>query len=171
MAIQTTFDWLGSTAAGQYLADSTPAFAAVQSVHLLALASLGGAVFITDLASLRLIFRNADPGEIARGIFPIFLAALVGMVVSGTLLVAAGPTKYLLNPLFWPKMAALVVAVAIQLALHRVVSGRGARPATVGIDGRIDGGAQLNAAVRPLAALSIIAWLVVAVIGRWVGLI
>ncbi len=161
MAVQATFDWLGSTAAGQYLAASTPAFAAVQSIHLLALAALGGAVFITDLASLRLIFRSSAPGEIARGIFPIFVAALLGMIVSGTLLVAAGPTKYLLNPLFGPKLAALAVAVAIHLGLQKLELRN-----AVGADG-----AQAVAATRTLAVLSIIAWLVVAVIGRWVGLI
>jgi hypothetical protein len=154
MAVQSTFNWLGESAAGQYLAESTPAFAAVQSVHLLALATLGGAVIIADLASARLLFRASGPAAVVKGSFPVFLAGLAAAVISGTLLVAAGPTKYLLNPLFWPKLAVLAVAIAIHLTLYRVVL-------------RQSG----EAAARVLAWLSIALWLSVTVIGRWVGLI
>jgi hypothetical protein len=154
MAVQSTFNWLGESAAGQYLAASTPAFAAVQSVHLLALATLGGAVIIADLASARLLFRGAGRTAVVKGSFPVFLGGLAAAMISGTLLVAAGPTKYLLNPLFWPKLAVLAVAIAIHLTLYRVVL-------------RQSG----EAAARVLAWLSIALWLSVTVIGRWVGLI
>lgn len=154
MAVQSTFGWLGQSAAGQYLAASTPAFAAVQSLHLLALAALGGAVIIADLASARVLFRAAGPVEIVKGTFPVFLVGLAAAVISGVLLVSAGPTKYLLNPLFWPKLAVLAFAVVIHLALHRIVL-------------RQSG----ETAARVLAWLSIALWLSVAIIGRWVGLI
>lgn len=154
MAVQSTFDWLGQSAAGQYLAACTPAFAAVQSLHLLALATLGGAAIIADLASARVLFREAGPAEIIKGAFPVFVTGLVAAVLSGVLLVSAGPDKYLLNPLFWPKLAVLAVAVTVHLTLHRVIL-------------RQSG----ETAARVLAWLSIALWLLVTVIGRWVGLI
>lgn len=154
MAIQTTFGWLGQSAVGQYLAASTPAFAAIQSLHLLALAVVGGAVIVADFAAARILFREAGPAEIVKGTFPVFVAGLAAASVSGLLLVSAGPTKYLLNPLFWPKLAVLAVAAVIHVALSRVVLRQSGQ-----------------AAARVLAWLSIVLWLSVAIIGRWVGLI
>lgn len=152
MAIVTAFQWLGETAPGQFLAASTASFAAVQSAHLLGLAGLGGSAVVADLARLGAIFRRGDPDPVVRGLFPWFLGALAVMVVSGVLLVAAGPMKYLLNPLFGPKLAVLAAAVALHLLVHPF-------------------GPRRGPAAKALAAASLLAWIAVAVIGRWVGLI
>lgn len=150
------FAWLGQTSPGLYLAASTPAFAAVQSLHLLGLAALGGAVITIDLAAVGAIFRGGA-ARIARSLAPVFGTGLAVMAVSGLLLVAAGPMKYLSNPLFWPKLLTLGVAVLIHLLLVLVLL-------------RGDPEAR-GAGVKGVAALSLATWFVVAVLGRWVGLI
>lgn len=155
--ITTAFAALGHSAPGRFLAASTPAFAAVQSLHLLGLAGVGGAAIILDLAAVGLIFRKADLSRLARGLFGVFVTALAIMVISGTLLVSAGPTKYLLNALFGPKLAVLALAVTVHLLLYPVTLRR-LSPARL-------------ATARALGAISLIAWPTVAVIGRWVGLI
>ena len=81
---------LGDTGVGLFLAGSTASFAAVESLHLLGLALLGGAALVTDLTVLRVVFRRADPARIAAALFPLLLIGLSIMVVSGVLLVSPG---------------------------------------------------------------------------------
>jgi len=149
--------WLERTAAGQFIADSTPAFAAVESIHLLGLATLGGAVITLDLAAAGVIFRRSELASLGRSLFPVFWAGLAAMAVSGVLLVASGPFKYLTNPLFGPKLLTLALAILAHVALYPIVLKRTpeARRAIIGA----------------VALVSLTLWVVVAILGRWVGLI
>lgn len=155
--IAWTFAALGHSAPGRFLAASTAAFAATEAVHLLGLAGLGGAVIVLDLAVLGVIFRGTDLPQLARGLLGVFLASLAVMVVSGTLLVAAGPSKYLLNALFGPKLAMLAVALVLHLLLYPVTLRR-LSPVRLRV-------------ARGLATASLAAWPTVAILGRWLGLI
>ena len=157
MSLTTVFEWLGSTAPGKFLAASTAAFATVESIHLLGLAVLGGAVLVVDLALVGGVGRIRNPLGLARSLFPLFLVGLLIMAVSGVLLVAAGPIKYLLNPLFPWKFLALAVTAVIHLAVY---------PGTSFLPE-----ARRLPVARLLAGVSLVGWILVAVIGRWVGLI
>ncbi len=155
MALEQVFEALGETGIGQFLAESTFAFAVTQSIHLLALAGVGGIVFILALSALGVIFRGTAPQEIAKQLLPWLIGSLAVIFASGLALVSAGPIKYLLNPLFPWKFVALFAALVLHGALHIVLIRRNSPPIIV----------------RIIASLSILAWLAVAVLGRWVGLI
>ena len=157
MSIEDAFNWLGATAPGVYLRQSTAAFAATESLHLLSLAVVGGVVLIVDLAALRLVLRGAAVADTVRSLRPVFRGALGMVVVSGVLLVAAGPIKYLSNPLFPVKLGLLALAVTLQAWLQRGLAGASSEAA--------DGG------WRTLAAASLFLWTAVIVAGRWLGLI
>jgi hypothetical protein len=146
-------DALHRSPPGQLLSTSTPAFAATEALHLLGIALLGGAVITLDLAVLGLIFRNGDLQKLARDLFRIFWIGLGTMAVSGVLLVASGPYKYLTNPLFGPKLAVLAIALLVHVLLYPVALTK-----------------QLKYS-RALAGGSLALWITVAIIGRWVGLI
>lgn len=158
MSLEGAFIWLGETAPGRFLAESTPAFAATQSVHILAFGILGGAILALDLAALRIIFRNSPLAQTGRLLLPIFVAALTTAIVSGVLLVAAGPLKYYTNPLFGLKLATLALALAVHLAIHPILARRA-------------GDTFIRIAGAGLGMLSLALWFGVAIIGRWIGLI
>jgi hypothetical protein len=155
MSLEQGFIWLGQSAPGQFLKDSTVAFAVVESFHILGLAILGGAVLITDLAALGVLVRRVPAGDVARSLTPVFWSGLVAMAVSGVLLVSAGPFKYYTNPLFPWKLGLLAVALIVQVALQLRLARCGASTL------------EINA----LAAGSLALWLTVAILGRWLGLI
>jgi hypothetical protein len=161
MFLEQAFTWLGETGPGQFLAASTPAFAATESLHILSFSVLGGSLLALDLAALGVIFRKSGVLTVGRSLLPIFLAALLGAAVTGLLLVAAGPMKYYTNPLFPWKLGVLAIAASIHLLLY---------PGLVAVGGRVG-----EAYVRPLAAAlggsSLLLWLTMAVLGRWLGLI
>lgn len=158
MFLEDAFIWLGETPPGRFLAESTPAFAITQSVHILAFGILGGAILALDLAALRVIFRNAPLAQMGRLLLPVFIASLATAAVSGLLLVAAGPLKYYTNPLFALKLATLAIALVVHLAIYPVLT-------------RKAGEGRLHLAVAGLGLLSLALWFGVAILGRWIGLI
>jgi len=161
MDLQDIFVWLGGTPPGRYLAESTVAFAIVQSVHILSFGIIGGAILALDLAGLGLIFRVTTRAQTGRQLMPIFLVALAGAAISGALLVTAGPFKYYTNPIFAWKLGLLALAIIIHLAIYPGLR-LNAKERTVH---------QPSLVVRVLSLSSIVAWFGVAVLGRWIGLI
>ena len=157
MSLEDAFIWLGETPPGVFLAESTPAFAVVQSIHILAFGLLGGAILALDLAALRVVFRNAPLAQTGRLLLPVFIASLATAAVTGLLLVAAGPLKYYTNPLFAWKLGTLAAALTVHLALYPILAtkaeGRG------------------RAVAASLGLISLVLWFGVAILGRWIGLI
>lgn len=153
MSLEPLFVWLGQTPPGVFLAKYTAAFAATEALHLISLAVLAGAALVINLASLGALFRQTAPAEVARGLRPVLLTGLVAVVISGVLLVAAGPIKYYTNPIFPVKLGVLALAILIQAGVHRSLRG-----------GR-------QGLAKGLAGLALALWLAVIILGRWLGLI
>ena len=160
MSLQDAFVWLGESAPGRFLAGSTPAFAATESLHILSFGILGGAFLALDLAALGFVFRKSDLLGTAKLLFPIFVGALVGAAITGILLVAAGPMKYYTNALFPWKLATLLAALLIHLSIY---------PGLTLL--RQNGPALIRPLGAALGAISLLLWFTVAVLGRWLGLI
>lgn len=142
--IEQAFIWLGNTWAGQYLAGSTAAFAATEAVHIIALSLVGGAVLVADLAVLGVVMKRSRTELLIPQLQGIFLIGLAVVVISGVLLVAAGPYKYYTNPLFPLKLLLLAAALVVQYFLQRR---------------------------KWLAVSSLVLWTAVVIAGRWLGLI
>lgn len=157
MSLEDAFIWLGETPPGIFLAESTPVFAVVQSIHILSFGLLGGAILALDLAALRVVFRNAPLAQTGRLLLPVFIASLATAAVTGLLLVAAGPLKYYTNPLFAWKLGTLTVALAVHLALYPILTAK--------VEGRG------RAVAASLGLISLVLWFGVAILGRWIGLI
>ena len=88
----------------------------VEMVHLVALAGLGGAVLLADLGVLGVGLRRRD---LTRQLSPVFVWSLVGMVLSGALLIAAEPLKCYYHPAFRLKMVLVGVAIIFALTVRR----------------------------------------------------
>ncbi len=157
MSLEDAFIWLGDTPPGLFLAQSTPAFAIVQSVHILAFGLLGGAILALDLSALRVVFRKAPLDQTGMLLLPVFIASLATAAVSGLLLVAAGPLKYYTNPLFAWKLGTLVVALLVHLTLYPLLTAKFAE--------------RGRAIAAALGLASLVLWFGVAILGRWIGLI
>ena len=151
------FIWLGHTPVGLYMRDSTNGFAAVETVHLLGLAVLGGVVLLLGLGTLQVAVAGRTPGATARSLLPVFTTALTAMLASGVLLTASKPLRYFLSPPFRWKIALLAAGVALYLHLGRRLTGR-------------DDGA-ITRADQALALLLLLLWFGVGLAGRLIGLL
>ena len=148
--------WLSETRISQAIGQSSWAFAVIESVHLLALAVIGGAVLMLDLRLLGFGLRDQSIERVARDAFPWFVGSLIVMLVTGLGLFVSEATKCYYSTPFWVKMASLLLAMIFAFTVRRRVALAG------------------EGQVRPIwlkvvAVVSLVLWFGVGAAGRWIG--
>src|SRR5262245_37980698 len=116
------FEWCEATALGTAIRNSPWAFAVIESVHLLALAVIGGAVLMVDLRMLGFGLRSQRVADVARNAFPWLVGSLIMMLVSGIGLFLSEPTKCYYSTAFWVKMISLALAMTFTFTVRRTVT-------------------------------------------------
>ena len=148
------FDRLEQTAVGQAIRESLWYFPAVEAVHLLGLALLGGALLVVDLRLLGLGFRTQSTAAVARAARPWLLLALALMFVTGIPLFLSEAIKCYYNTSFWVKMSALLAGLVFTFAVRN----------------RVAMAPRAGTAVKATAGVvNLGVWVVVAAAGRWIG--
>ena len=155
MTLLPWFEWCEATALGQGVRASLWLFPVIESVHLIGLAVLGGAVLLVDLRLLGLGLKSQPAGQLAKDAQPWLVASLVLMLATGVSLFLSEAVKCYWSPAFWVKMTTLPFAILFTLALRRRVLNE-ARPLA-------------PLAAKALALLSLSLWFTVAAAGRWIG--
>jgi hypothetical protein len=153
------FQWCEASGVGTAIRDSQWLFPIIEAVHLMAFASIGGAILLVDLRLLGVVLRREPPGELSRDAQPWLLGGLAVMVTTGTLLFLSESVKcYYSNP-FRVKMMALFLAIIFTFTVRRKVAAAGEVPFTgaVPLTGKL------------VALISIVLWGTVAWGGRWIG--
>ena len=149
------FEWCEASALGQFVRTSIWMFPVVEAIHLLGLASLGGAVLIVDLRLLGLALTDQPVSTLARGAQRWLTWSLGLMLGTGFLLFMSEAVKCYHNPSFWVKILTMPVAVGFTFLVRQRIAMR-ETPATA---------TQL----RLIALGSIALWFTVSMAGRWIG--
>ncbi|MBI3492717.1 MAG: hypothetical protein HY047_13210 [Acidobacteria bacterium] len=150
------FQWAEKSAFGQAMQNSAWAFATIESVHLLALAAIGGAVLIVDLRLLGFGLTRQPIRELAQDAQPWLVTSLLVLIVTGIALFFSESIKCYYSTSFAVKMISLALAMLFTFTVRRRV---------VGMD---------ETRVRPLyfklvALVSLMLWFGVGAGGRWIG--
>ena len=150
------FQYLETVWLGRFVVESNWLFPVIESVHLLALALLGGSILIVDLRMLGLGLAGRDVKEIAREARPFMNFALVMMISTGLPLFLSEPIKCYYSAAFWVKMWTLAIALIYTYTIRTKTT-------------RMD--VVQNTARRQVlvGALSLALWFTVAASGRWIG--
>ncbi len=150
------FQWCETLWLGQFVVGSNWLFPVIESVHLLALALLGGSILIVDMRLVGLGLSGREVKEIAREARPYMNFALCMMVATGVPLFLSEPIKCYYSPAFWVKMWTLAFALMFTYTIRtrttrmKFVHNTTRRQMLVG-------------------ALSMALWFTVAAAGRWIG--
>ncbi len=148
------FTWCENTALGEAIRASLWLFPVIESVHLLALAAIGGAVLMMNLKLLGWGVRRQTPAELWRDTRPWLLTSLATMLVTGFLLFFSEATKLYYHDAFWVKMASLALAIVFTFTVTRKVAlMERANPVWA----------------KAAAVLAIALWTTVGICGRWIG--
>jgi hypothetical protein len=156
MSLLAFFTWVENTALGGAIRSSTWLFPAIEAVHLLGLAVIGGAVLVVDLRLFGFGLRSQPVAQLARDAQRWLIGSLLVMIATGSLLFTSEATKCYYHLAFWVKMSSLFLAIVFTFTVRRKV--------TLADENR----------VRPLwsklvALTSVLLWSGVGIGGRWIG--
>jgi hypothetical protein len=150
------FQWISETRVSHAIGQSPWAFAVIESVHLLALAVIGGAVLMLDLRLLGLGLRDQPIERVARDAFPWFVGSLIVMLVTGFGLFMSEATKCYYSAPFWVKMTSLLLATIFAFTVRRKIA--------------LAGEGQVRPIwLKAVAVVSLGLWFGVGAAGRWIG--
>jgi len=143
--------WLQATPLSLLISTHFWIIPALQTVHILAIASVISAIFMIDLRLIGLVRGEQTADEFAARLLPFVWWPLPILALTGALLISAEPARSLENPSFGIKMALLLAAASITLLYQR----RGAR---------------LGRTLRVgLGIVSILLWAGIVLAGRWIA--
>ncbi|MGO9934409.1 MAG: DUF6644 family protein [Steroidobacteraceae bacterium] len=137
---------------GQAIRESTWLFPAIESAHLLSLALLGGAVLVISLSVLGVGLKTS-PADIYKSARRYMNSAVIVLLISGVLLGVSEPVKLYDRQAFWVKMISMAIAIALTYFAFNPMVRRG----------------STGLRLRSVTVLTMAAWLMVAIAGRWIG--
>jgi hypothetical protein len=141
---------------GQAIKTSSWAFAVIESVHLLALAVIGGAVLVVDLRLLGLGLKRQTVADVARDAQPILVWSLATMLTTGFALFVSEAIKCYYSTPFWVKMTSLALAILFTFTIKRRVT-------------LVENVTASPTAFRLVGVVSLMLWFAVGASGRWIG--
>jgi hypothetical protein len=148
------FEWAETSLIGNAIRDSLWLFPVIESVHLIALALIGGALLVVDLRLLGFGLRQYPLRDLARDAQPWLVGALLAMVATGVPLFLSESVKCYYSSAFWVKMTTLPIAIVFTFTIRRKVAAA----------------ERVSRTWSSLVGLTSIAlWFGVAAAGRWIG--
>ena len=151
--------WLRATPFSLAIATHDWVIPAVQSVHIVTIAALMGAVLVVNLRLLGLLERTQSVRALMDHYLPVVAVTLLVLAGTGAILIIGEPTRALFRITFWLKMTLVVAAALLTFALSRL-----ARTPMA-----LAGGAGAAFALKSGAVLSLMLWVAIIFAGRWIG--
>lgn len=156
MSLLPFFTWCEQTAVGEAIRSSLWLFPAIESIHLLALVLIAGAVLVVDMRLFGLGLRRQPVAQLARDAQPWLIGSLMVMVATGILLFLSEAIKCYYSTAFSVKMTSLLLAIIFTFTVHRQVA----------LADEIRVGPLWS---KLVAVVSVTLWSLVGIGGRWIG--
>ena len=152
-------DWLSSTPVSRVIQDTGWIIPAVQSVHILAIATLIGSAIVLDLKLVGVIARTESYGVVFRRYMPWLWSGLAVLVMTGLAMVVGEPERVIENWVFWTKMGLVAIAFCLTLIMRVPM-----------LREEIDGQSRIwPLIVKPLGVLALAIWVMIIFCGRWIA--
>ena len=148
------FQWVDGSGLGEAIRESKWLFPVIESVHLLGLAVIGGAILIVDLRLMGFGLRRQSVRQLATDVQPYLIGSLIVMLISGAMLFTSEAVKCYYHEAFWMKMTSLAMAILFTFTIRRGIT-------------KADGIKPMRS--RLIALISLVLWSGVGIGGRWIG--
>ena len=135
-------------------------FPLIESVHVLGLTMVFGTILVIDLRLLGLASSRRSFTAVARDVFTWTWLAFAVTAATGALMFIVNASSYFYNDFFRVKMALLVLA-GLNMAVFEMTARRSVET--------WDRQTAAPAAGKAVATASLIIWICVIFLGRWVG--
>lgn len=162
MTIADLCSWLEATPFAMAIAESEWMFPTIETVHVLALTLVIGAIAMLDLRLIGVSRRDMRVMQLSDETLPWVWMAFVVAAITGTLMFVSAATKYYNNVPFRIKMVLLVLA-GINMAVFHFGAWKMVHHWNTTL--------PTPRAARFAGGLSLLFWIGVVVAGRWVGFV
>ena len=160
MTLMSIVQSIQDSGVAEWMRSSVKAMPIVEAIHVLAAATVFGTIFVVDLRLLGLPNTRRPFTRVSDEMLRLTWAAFFLAVVTGLLMFCANANTYFGNTAFRLKMLALLCAGLNMVIFQRI---------TFRTVGAWDTGAPAPRAARLAGALSILAWVTVIFLARWIG--
>ena len=150
-------NWLSNTPLSLTIQNVSWVIPAVQTLHILAIATVMASVVMLDFRVLGLAGRSQSIPDVAHRFLPWIWCAVVVLLCTGSILIIGEPARDLLNNVFWTKMTLLGCALLITGLFQYTV------------DHRLGFWEGRRAVARVAAIASLVCWVGIVAAGRWIA--
>lgn len=160
MSLDSVLQSVSDSPIGMTIAQNASLFPTLESIHVLAMATVVGTIAIVDLRLLGHPAHRRGARQLIRDLLPYTWIAFGIAVIAGSLLFSSNAVRYAHNSQFQSKLA-LIGAAGINMAVFHLTAFR-----------RIVDWDELlppPLAARIAGAISLTLWIGVIFLGRWVG--
>jgi len=113
------FKWHNESWLGQAISGSIVAFPIIETIHILAMAVMFGAMLALNIKLLGLGFKNQPISLLSKTLLKFLNGGLLVMLISGYMMFASEANKDFSNDGFKFKMGALAIALLFQIFWYR----------------------------------------------------
>jgi hypothetical protein len=153
-------NWLAATPASQTIQTIDWIIPAVQTVHILAVASVVTSALMINLRLLGIRRDEQSVAGVARRFLPFIWWPLPALLLTGAILIVAEPARALENPVFLLKMGLLLAAAGVTLACQLPIRSNAAF-------WELSSGRRRAAQLIALASIPL--WIAIVCAGRWIA--
>lgn len=153
-------NWLGRTDISLAVQAAGWAVPTVQIIHIFCICIVLGSVLVIGLRVWGAALSGIRLQDVVHRFAPWLWTALLGLLLTGTTLIVAEPLRELYSLAFWIKMGLIIVGVVVTV-LFQVHLRRNATKWEVG--------AYNRGVTRSMTAFTLVVWLAIAVMGRWIA--
>jgi hypothetical protein len=147
-------------AIAEWIRNTVRATPILESAHVVAICIVFGTLLVVDLRLLGLPNTRRSFTRISNELLPITWWAFAAAVVTGALLFTLNSLSYYANTAFRLKMVLLLLAGVNMFVFHRY---------TMPSVAAWDRDAAPSGAARVSGAISLVLWIAVIFLGRWIG--
>lgn len=150
-------DWLSGTPVSMMIQNAFWVIPTVQTVHILAIATVMASVVMLDFRLLGVAARSQTIPDMAHRFLPWVWGAVMVLLASGSILIVGEPGRELLSEVFWTKMTLLACVLVLTGIFQYVVNHRG------------QFWERRRMVARITAVVSLVLWCSIVAAGRWIA--
>jgi uncharacterized membrane protein len=118
MTIPAFCDWLSNTSLSQAIQNHNWVIPSVQSVHILAIATVMASIVMLDARLLGVNGRTQTVPDVAHRFLPWVWCAVCVLAASGAILIIGEPARELESQVFWFKMSMLICVLLLTAVIQ-----------------------------------------------------
>jgi hypothetical protein len=153
-------DWLAATPLSQQFQNHLWVVPTSQAIHILCICVVFTSALMINLRLLGIGASGRSISQLAGNLLPWMWGGLVILLLTGTVQTIAEPVRQFVTPVFWAKMAMIVIVATMTAVFARMVRANAAR---------WDASSTRPTGARAFAIGSSILWIAIIVCGRFIA--